>query len=332
MPASTHIAPYFDEARHAWVLTTYADVSAALRNPLLFLAGPRAEKPERPPDRAAHKAMREETRDAVAAPHLEAWRSQLEPLAIKLIAELNIEHSVELVARVADPLCLAAAALITEVTAEDAVHLRAQTAPISHAAADPSHRELRGASKAAQAAVAGCFHARAALLRDSGFVALAHTMPRLLTNAWLALLEHPRQWSLLHRHPERTPLAVEELLRHAGLTTTVFRRVAADTTINGLALREGDHLILRLLAANHDPNHFDRPDELDTERRESGHLSLGAGPHSCVGAPLIRMIAILATRPLVERFASATLTQPVELQGGDGFRSPIALQVQLTAS
>lgn len=327
MSDSVNRAPYFDESQHAWVLSRYADVSAAMRDPVLFLAGRRADKPETPPEPTEHKAMRDETREALAATNLETWRTQLQPLAKRLADEIDMQHPVDLLSDYGHPICLAAASLITEVSPEDAVRLRAQTEALSDAAADPNP-ELRAASKAAQAEVAGCFHARIEQLRAPGFVALAHTMPRLLGSMWLALLEHPTQWPQLHAEPALTPLAVEELLRYAGLTTILYRRAAADTTINGVAIRKGEHLVLELSAANHDPEQFERADELDFERREFGHLSLGAGQHSCVGAPLIRMLAVLCTRTLVERFSGATLTEPAELKGGAGFRFPAALRVQ----
>ena len=68
---------------------------------------------------------------------------------------------------------------------------------------------------------------------------------------------------------------------------------------------------------------------MDVTRHRTGQLALGAGPHSCVGAHLIRMAAVTITRPLLERFASVNLAEPVEWQGGSGFRSPASLVVSL---
>jgi cytochrome P450 len=60
-------------------------------------------------------------------------------------------------------------------------------------------------------------------------------------------------------------------------------------------------------------------------------VSFGSGRHFCVGAGLIRMVATALTAPLVRRFASAELSQPVEWKGGAGFLAPKALVVSLTA-
>ena len=41
------------------------------------------------------------------------------------------------------------------------------------------------------------------------------------------------------------------------------------------------------------------------------------------------MAAVTITEPLLKRFAGANLVEPVDWQGGSGFRAPRSLQVQL---
>jgi hypothetical protein len=94
-------------------------------------------------------------------------------------------------------------------------------------------------------------------------------------------------------------------------------------------LRKGQRVILRIFAANRDPERFPDPNRLDVTRRFAGQIALGAGPHSCVGANLIRMGADAITRPLLRRVAVATLIQPVAWRGGAIFRSPASLWVSL---
>jgi cytochrome P450 len=116
-------------------------------------------------------------------------------------------------------------------------------------------------------------------------------------------------------------------LRFAGLTRLLFRRALADTTINGLAVRKGERVILCLLAANHDPDRYPDPHHLWVMRPRIGHVSLGAGRNACVGAPLIRMASVAETLALVERFSGIRLLEPVEWRGGSGFLSPVRLAV-----
>jgi hypothetical protein len=155
-------------------------------------------------------------------------------------------------------------------------------------------------------------------------------MPSLLGNAWFALVQHPLQWRLLHHQPDLTEQAIEELLRYAGLARVLFRTATADLDLNGFFIRKGERVILRIIAANRDPERFSEPHRVDVTRRDGGHFTLGAGSHSCVGAGLIRMAAITITQPLVQRFASATLALPVEWKGGSGFQSPSSLWVSFS--
>jgi cytochrome P450 len=109
----------------------------------------------------------------------------------------------------------------------------------------------------------------------------------------------------------------------------LFRRATAEVEIGGVRVESGDRVILNILAAHHDPEEFKGPEHLNLHRRYVRHFILGAGPHSCVGAGLIRMAMITVTRPLIEGFSDAALAQPVEFRGGEGFRAPASLVVLL---
>jgi cytochrome P450 len=143
------------------------------------------------------------------------------------------------------------------------------------------------------------------------------------------MVQFSQVWSLLHRQPGLMGQAIEELLRYAGLARILARTATADIDLSGAFIREGERILLRIVAANCDPERFSHPNHVDITRRDAGHLTLGAGPHACVAANLIRMAAIAITRPLVQRAASANLSRPTDWQGGSGFRSPKSLWVSL---
>lgn len=105
-----------------------------------------------------------------------------------------------------------------------------------------------------------------------------------------------------------------------------------DIDLNGVSIRKGERVILRIFAANRDPNRFSCPDEFDVTRSDNGHFTLGAGPHACVAAGLIRMAATVITLPLLQRFTSGTQARPVEWQGGSVFRFPKSLWVSLISA
>jgi hypothetical protein len=323
-------APHFDDLLGAWVLSRYSDVLAAFRSSSLSPIGPNSKaNSEPPPDESSQLKMREETREALSPAQLRSWRERLTPLVRSLADGLAKDRPIDLVTQYARPSCLALAVMVTGIDPHDAEHLEKIAEPISAFAAEPYDQVLRSCSKAAKVELRNCFQPGPEFLRDSGFVALAHTMPRLLANAWFALLQHPQQWSILHREPGLTEQAVEELLRYAGLPRVLFRTASKDIDLNGLHIRKGERIILRIIAANRDPERFSTPNQVDVAQGGTGQLTLGAGPHSCVGASLIRMAAVTISRPLLERFSRVNLARPVEWQGGSGFRSPASLVVSL---
>ena len=123
--------------------------------------------------------------------------------------------------------------------------------------------------------------------------------------------------------------AVAELLRYAGLAHMLFRRCSTTINIAGVTIARGARVILMLSSANRDPDQFLDPDGLDIARWSRSQLALGAGPHSCAGASLIKMVVGIATAVWIEHFAAADTTTPIEWEGGSGFRFAKSLYVLL---
>ena len=69
----------------------------------------------------------------------------------------------------------------------------------------------------------------------------------------------------------------------------------------------GQGMLLLLGAANHDPEIFHDPEQLDITRTGTSNLSFGRGIHHCLGAPLARLEARIAFGMLLERFAGLEL-------------------------
>ena len=320
-------APHFDESLGAWVLSRYADVLAAFHCSSLFPAGLNSKEPLDPPAGDELLRMRRETRDALSPLHLRVWRKGVTSAARAMVKNLSADQPVELISSYAQPLCLTLAAMVTRIDPREAERLRELAEPIAASAAEPYDAALKSRAKSANAKIRNCFRPGPELLRDSGFVALAHTLPCLLANAWLALVQSPEQWAVLHREPRLVEHAVEELLRCSGLPSILFRRAIEDIKVNGAHIRKGERIVLKVRAANLDPAHFPHAERLDVKRTRVRHLALGAGSHSCVGAGLIRMAAVSITRPLLERFSGARLTELIKWKGGSVYRFPESLRV-----
>ena len=322
-------APRFDEANGAWVLSRNSDILAACRTSCLALAGFDSTKVVKAPDEQAHRAMRAETLEALAPQQLRQWRDRLAEEAEALVEALPRERPVDLVGEYAQPLCLFLAAMATSVPMEEAERFARLAREVSEASAEPGDSALKMRAKAANVELRSNFSKGPEALRDSGFVALSQTLPCLLSKTWLALIEHSSQWQMLHADPALVEQTIEELLRFAGLVRVLYRVATADFDLNGLRIRQGARIILRISEGNRDGACFANPNQLDVTRRNPGHLSLGAGHHACVGANLIRMTMKQLTLPLVTRFETAEVTQSVEWQGGSRFLSPRSLWVSL---
>jgi cytochrome P450 len=324
--------PYFDGSLDAWVFSRYVDIVAALRDPSLIPTSVTKRKPATEWNDEEHLKMRSETLAALPASQLRAWKEQLAHHARQLVSTLPQDRPVDLIGEYASPLCLALSIAITGIHRDDALIILGRAQTISAAAANPYDEALSKTAKTADAEIRRCFHAGPESLRHGGFVAITQTMPALLGNTWFALLEHPKVWESLHQHPQRVEQSIEELMRYAGFTRILARMATTDVVINDTPIRKDDRILLRLIAANRDPECFLNPNEIDLSRRGSTHLSFGAGVHSCVGAGLLRMIASTTTSALVSRFASARIARIITWRGGAVFCSPQTLWAHLRSS
>ncbi|HWE51884.1 MAG TPA: cytochrome P450 [Bryobacteraceae bacterium] len=276
------------------------------------------------PDARAQQSLRTSVLEAFSASRLNEWQLRLEAIPAPAV----FDRPLDLVPEFIEPWCLAAAEIVTASRAADRQRLLDAARIVSQAAAEPLDEELHARSVAASAELDSYFEPIAIPMAGPTFVALARTVASLLASGWLALFRHPAELARLRQQPELASRAVEEILRYACLPQSVFRRASKSLILCGQQMEEGDRVILQLAAANRDPEHFTNPETFVVGRRGPAHLSLGIGPHACVGAALIRMTATAATRVFLEQFAGADLLGPVTWQGGNGFRSPASLPIR----
>ncbi len=158
------------------------------------------------------------------------------------------------------------------------------------------------------------------------------TTAKLLSNSLLALLSTPDQLALLTADPARIPAAVEELLRVCGPVLGVTPRFALEPIeLGGQTINPGEMVMVCVGAANHDPQAFARPDQIDFERPAQKHLAFGRGIHFCVGAPLARLEAEIALATLLRRLPNIRLAcAPHELawEGNISLRGPVEIPVR----
>ncbi|HEY2018446.1 MAG TPA: cytochrome P450 [Bryobacteraceae bacterium] len=318
-------APYFDQSAGAWVLSRYAEVTAAFREARLWPIGQRGDDQFAVRDETGRLRVRGDLLDSISPARLAEWQPAMEELADSSAARLPRDRPVDLLGEYAKPWSLALAMLVTGADAADRERLAELGSRVYAGTGQPQDSPLRTAATEAAAQLERLFDAQVARLGEPTLVGVSQTMPRLLANGWLALLRHPEQWALLRDRPELMPLAIEELFRYASIVPALFRRAVEDVELGELRIRAGERVNLMVGSANRDPDQFPEPNRLDVTRRFTAHVTLGMGRNSCVGAILIRMAAGTTTGALLRRFGGAQLSGTVEWLTGSGFCWPAAV-------
>ncbi len=109
------------------------------------------------------------------------------------------------------------------------------------------------------------------------------------------------------------------MLRLQSPVNCLSRTATEDVELHGEKIRTGDVVMVVFASANRDPRHFERPDEIDLDRRPNDHVALSHGIHFCLGSHLAR----LETRVGIE--ALGELLPSVQLRPDKGARIPVAI-------
>lgn len=138
---------------------------------------------------------------------------------------------------------------------------------------------------------------------------------------------HPEDRRRMASEPELFPTAIEEMLRFYG-PVMMARKVLEPVEMRGASMCPGDKLILNFPAANHDPEVFDRADEVVLDREQNRHVAFGLGIHRCAGSNLARMEMDVALRVWFDRIPEFELSDPdaVTWAGGQ-VRGPRSIPV-----
>jgi cytochrome P450 len=117
----------------------------------------------------------------------------------------------------------------------------------------------------------------------------------------LHLGTHPELRRQLIEHPELHRTATDEFLRYFSVNQQLSRTVTRDVVLGGQHLRRNDRVIISWLAANHDEQEFERPDQIVLGRAPNRHVAFGLGPHRCIGSHLARLMSEVMVRAVLDR-------------------------------
>jgi cytochrome P450 len=142
------------------------------------------------------------------------------------------------------------------------------------------------------------------------------------------LATHPEDTARLVAEPELIDSAIEEFLR-AYSPVTMARVVTEDVEWKGCPMHAGDKVLMNFPAANRDPAHFDRPDEVVIDRAINRHVAFGSGIHRCAGSNLARMEMKVAIEEWLRQIPKFQLVPGAELTWAGGqVRGPRVLPVE----
>ncbi|MDI1483442.1 cytochrome P450 [Polyangium sp. y55x31] len=139
------------------------------------------------------------------------------------------------------------------------------------------------------------------------------TTANMISLSTLMLLKNPEKLAILRQDPEKTPAAVEELLRYFTIADGGLARVATeDVELGGMHIRAGEGVVLLANIGNRDPEVFENGDDLDVERGARNHVAFGFGPHQCLGQNLARLELQIVIDTLFRRIPELRPAVPEE--------------------
>lgn len=147
------------------------------------------------------------------------------------------------------------------------------------------------------------------------------------------MIVEPGLWQSLNEDRSKLESLLAEALRFDAPAALLNRRCTVDTVLADKPVLAGDVAIIAIGLANHDPDIHDRPEVFDPLRPRPGlHLSFGAGPHTCPGIYLVKMIVGALVPALLDKSPlPPTVISCERGRGGDLFikRGPVRLVVDM---
>jgi pimeloyl-[acyl-carrier protein] synthase len=147
------------------------------------------------------------------------------------------------------------------------------------------------------------------------------TNQNLMGNGLYRLLSHPMQWQQLLDDPKVLDSAVNECLRYDAPAQSIVRMAKEQVDFGGQVIRSGQYVRIMIGAINHDPVHYDRPEQFNINRTPNQRLAFGAGLHFCLGQALARQTTQQAFQILAEKLPHLKLVaQSQQWIGGVSLR------------
>lgn len=146
-------------------------------------------------------------------------------------------------------------------------------------------------------------------LRDGEIVANCYSLllganvntGHVITSAVLQLLDDPEQYRRWAEDPQYWKSGIREAMRWSSPVVHFLRYAVEDTEVRGRRIRKGDGVVAWIPSANRDEEVFADPFRYDIGRRPNREISLGHGPHRCIGATAGQLSLEIALREIFRK-------------------------------
>lgn len=125
----------------------------------------------------------------------------------------------------------------------------------------------------------------------------------------LLLAQRPDLKEQLIADPALIPAAVDEMLRYISPLPASGRTTTSACPVGGVEVPADVKVAVNWLSANHDPEAFADPGEIQFARSPNRHLAFGYGPHRCLGANLATLELRIILEEVLRRLPDYTIDE-----------------------
>lgn len=138
-----------------------------------------------------------------------------------------------------------------------------------------------------------------------------HVMGGHLADVLVLLAREPELQERVRVDPSLIRGLHFEALRDTSPVPWMLRQCVEDREVDGVTIQAGSLVVVSLVSGNWDPAEFPEPDRIDIGRGnvEKNQLSLGRGPHRCLGASIARIFCEVTVSRMLETFDDIRLDE-----------------------
>lgn len=356
---------YFSEAGNCWVLSRYADITAAVLDTDTYSSAKgniiddsplRAGATLGTTDPPRHDQLRKLVQSAFLHSNLQALEEPCRDMVRAILQRHRSSGTLDLIQTLATPVITGILAELLGLPPENLTQVKQWVSDSLRR--DPATRKSPPEGDAARAAltelmeqvieerrasprgdlISGLIQAevegkaleeREVLMTSRTLLAAGvESTVSFFGNLALNLIEFDNERKRLIAEPARIPDAIEESLRYNTSAQRFSRTLTRSVELHGERMRPGDKVMVVYGSANRDEREFTDADRYDIDRRPTQHLGFGHGKHYCIGAGFARILTRVMCEELLEAIPDFAIgASELEWLPSPTFRSLVSLPI-----